>query len=336
VKIEQTELTPELAAKLLANPLQDWSILVQALNLHLRVRKRIRCADEDTAWAELDRLRRTYGAGGEPVDGTLDEYLAGWLRDVRPTIAPTTWRSYSDHVTNHISPLLGGIPAARLRPADVRRLIADRLAAKSKRGKKPRPLSPATVARIVTTLRIALEAAVRDDSLPTNVAAHVRLPRATEHRVEPMTDDGAEDLIAAFEGHWLSPLVRLLAGSGLRLGEALSLDQGDALADERYVRIRKSKTTLRAVPVSADAAAAIRAAKAAAPRRGDREPLFFGPRSGDRLTGATVSHAVPRVIEAHGMGDGRRTGSGTGWRRGSCRGASTCASSPASSGTTWA
>lgn len=275
-----------------------------------RVRKRIRCADQDTANAELDRLRRTYGAGGEPVDGTLDEYLAGWLRDVRPTIAPSTWRSYSDHVHNHISPLLGGIPAARLRSADVRRLIADRLAAKSKRGKPEaaRPLSPATVARIVTTLRIALQAAVRDDSLPSNPAARVRLPRAAEHRVEPMTDAVNDDLVAAFgahgdqPAHWLSPLVRLLAGSGLRLGEALSLDQGDAPEAERYVRIRRSKTTIRAVPITADAAAAVKAAKAAAPRRGVREPLFFGPRSGDRLTGATVSHAVPRVIEAAGLG----------------------------------
>lgn len=285
-----------------------------------RVRKRVRCATQDEADDELERLRRTYGAGGIPADGTLDEYLAAWLRDVRPTIAPSTFRSYSDHVKLHISPLLGGIPVAKLRSSDVRRLIADRLAATSNRrpaetpGRTPvddqarRPLSPSTVARIVTTLRIALEAGVRNDELTVNVAARVRLPRAAEHRVEPMTEADAEALVAAFAGHWLSPLVRLLAGSGLRLGEAVSLNQGDAFEEERFVRIRKSKTTIRAVPISADAAEAIRAAKAAAPRRGPREPLFFSPRGvdrnrgqRDRLKGASVSHAVPRVIEAAGL-----------------------------------
>lgn len=270
-----------------------------------RVRKRVRCATQGEADRELERLRRTYGAGGDPITGTVGEYLAQWLDDVAPTIERSTLASYRGHVDLHIVPLLGGIPVARLRPADVRRLIAALLVAPPKRGKAdpehPRTLSPTTVARIVTTLRIALEAAVRDDAIPSNVAAKVRAPRATEHRVEPMTDTDADALVAAFEGHWLHPLVRLLAGSGLRLGEALGLDQGDAPDGVRYVRLRTSKTTIRAVPITADAAAAVKAAKAKAPRRGVREPLFFGPRSGERLHGATVSHVVPAVIEAAGL-----------------------------------
>ena len=127
-------------------------------------------------------MRRLYGAGGQPADGTLDVYLRAWLKDVKPTIAPSTWTSYAGHVKDHISPLLGGIPVSKLRTSDVRRLIADRLVATSP--KTHRPLSPTTVGLIVTTLRMALASGVGDAALTSNVAAHVRLPRKAEHRVE--------------------------------------------------------------------------------------------------------------------------------------------------------
>lgn len=280
-----------------------------------RKRPAHRFPDEDSARAELERLRRINGIGGVPADGTLGGYLDAWLADVRSTVSEATWTSYSGHVAHHIAPLLGGIPVARLRPHDVARLKADRLAAMSLRGKTDetrRPLSPATVARILTTLRIALGAAVSQGSLTANVAAMVKPPRAREHAVEAMTDADADQLVAAFgphgdePAHWLWPLVRMLAGSGLRLGEALSLNQGDALEAERFVRIRKSKTTVRAVPITADAAEAIRAARLAAPRVGPREPLFFAPRKTrggqrDRLSGYSASHAIPRVLEAAGL-----------------------------------
>jgi integrase len=274
-----------------------------------RTRKRERHPSKAAAEDAIARMRRLYGRGGDPLDGTLGEYLDAWLADAKPTMRASTWTSYDGHVRLHIVPLLGGIPVRRLRPADVRRLILDRLAAKSQRGKgtdeKPLPrLSPATVARIVTTLRIALEAAVRQDSLEDNAAAKVTLPAARERHVEAMTEDMAEDAVAAFDKHWLGPLVRLLAGSGLRLGEALSLDQGDLDAGGRFVRFRKSKTTVRAVSISPDAAKACREAIADAPRIGPHEPMFFSPRKNrqgvrDRLRGSTVSHTVPKVLEAH-------------------------------------
>lgn len=293
-----------------------------------RVRKRKRAPSEQAAKAELEKLRRKYAGGIDPETDTLDTFLAEWLESIEHTVASSTLAQYRNHVDLHIRPLLGGIEVGKLKPADVRRLIADRLAAKSKNGKEPKPLSPNTVAHIVTTLRIALGTAVREQALAVNVAALTgKLPRAERPPVEPMTEAEATRLVAAFDGHpcaahtggapvgqcpdcvsphWLSPLVRLLAGSGLRLGEALSLNQGDADDVAGFVRIRKSKTTIRAVPVSRDACEAIRAARAAAPRRGAREPLFFGPRPSraghrERLARYTVSHAVPRVIEAAGL-----------------------------------
>lgn len=262
-----------------------------------RIAKRVKCANERAARAELERLRRTYGSGSVPATGTLDEYLTGWLERHRD-VEPSTLRSYRDHVDNHISPLLGGIPVQRLRAVDVDRLVTDRLRSISKRG---RPYSSSTVRRIIATLHAALQEAVQRGELPGNVAGQVRLPPPAKYLVPAMSDDQADRLLDAVASHWLEPLIVLLLGSALRLGEAVSLHQGDVFPDAGYVTLRKSKTDLRSVPVSPDAAQAIRDAKAAAPRRGPNEPLFFGPRSGEQLTGATVSHALPKLLERAGL-----------------------------------
>ena len=273
-------------------------------------RRRIRERHDSQAQAEaaLERMRERHLARTQPGGQTLDAYLTGWLAQVAPTIRASTLRSYTGHVETHIRPLLGGIPLDQLRPQDVLRLQARLLATTTKRKDGTvHTMSPSTAARVLTTLRIALAAAVRMQLVPQNVAVLTgRLPRADRAPVEAMTPAMADRYRDAFRETWLGPLVRLLLGSGLRLGEALSLDQGDCHEDEGWVRIRKSKTSIRAVPVSADAREAIRAARLDALRVGPREPLFFAQRvdehgNRDRLTGDSVSHAVPRIAEAAGL-----------------------------------
>lgn len=256
-----------------------------------RVRHKVRAPTERAARAELERLQRAYSAGGDPATMTLDAYLADWLAGVRPTVRASTHTSYAGHVRLHISPLLGGILVARLRPADVRRLIAHLLAAR---------LSPATVRLVVTTLRIALGHAVRERAIPDN-PADVRLPRAEREPVRPLTAEMAERILRAVEGDSYEALYRLLLGSGMRLGEAVGLDWRDVELDEAFVVVRTSKTKVRAVPLSDDAVAALRVHRARAPLLGPEVPVFLGPRTGRRLSGHTVSHAFPRLLEQHGL-----------------------------------
>ncbi|PZR64181.1 MAG: hypothetical protein DLM71_03055 [Chloroflexi bacterium] len=258
-----------------------------------RASKRVRCASEREALAELERLRRAYGAGAEPAGGTLDAYLDGWLRAHGRSVRRSTLTSYRGHVELHIGPLLGGIGLARLRPSDVRRLV-DQLERKR--------LAAGTIVRIVTTLRIALNAAVADRIIPDNPAARIKLPRSEREPVRALTAVEADAILAAVGGHWCEQLVRLLLGSGMRLGEAIGLDQGDLLLNRNFVRVRVSKSGVRAVPITADAAEALRAALAAAPRRGPSEPVFFGPRSRDRLRGDSVSAVFPRLMHRAGIG----------------------------------
>ena len=259
----------------------------------VRRSKRIRCQSEREALAELERLRRAYGAGVEPATHTLGYYLEAWLRSHGRRVRSSTLVSYRGHARLHIVPLLGGIPLSRLRPADIRRLVDDL---------ERKRLSPATIVRVVTTLRIALGAGVRDRIIPDNAADIRELPRVERAPVQPMLHADADTIIEAVAGTWLGPIVRLLLGSGLRLGEAIGLDQGDLMLDAGFVRVRHSKTTVRAVPITDDAIAALRSALAAAPRRGSNEPIFFAPRGRGRLRGSSVTHALPRLLEPHGLG----------------------------------
>lgn len=255
--------------------------------------KRVKCRTRDEADDELVKLRRLYGAGGEPARGTLDAYLAEWLPAHGRGIRASTRTSYEGHIRLHISPLLGGIPLARLAPRDVRRLIAEL----ERKGR-----SPATIHLVYRTLHVALQAAVNDRTLIDNPADGVHLPRIEREPVRPLTSDEADAILDAVAGTWAERPVRVWLGSGLRRGEVLGLDQRDLVLDSGFVRVRVSKTLIRAVPVSDDAVDALREALAAAPRRGPAEPVFFAPRSRDRMLGSSISHALPRILEAAGLG----------------------------------
>lgn len=262
-----------------------------------RVTKRVKCRTRDEADDELVNLRRLYGAGGKPATGTLDAYLRSWLPG-HLGIAASTRRSYRLHIERHIGPLLGGIALAKLAPRDVRRLIVDL---------ERKGLSAGTVRLVIRTLSVALNAAVHERSIVDNATVGVRLPRVERDPVHPLTAAEADAIVAAADPTWMGPLVRFLLGSGVRLGEACGLDQGDLMLDAGYVRLRKSKTGPRPVPVSDDAIVALREARASAPRRGTGEPVFFGPRRNraghrDRLRGSTASHALPRILERAGLG----------------------------------
>lgn len=258
-----------------------------------RTDKRVKCRTEPQALRKLEDLRRAYGVGANPAAGTLDTYLRDWLGAHGRSIRASTRESYLGHIDRYISPLLGGIPLASLRPSDVRRLIADL----ERRGK-----SPGYIVLIIRTLSTALNAAVNDRTIADAATRGVKLPRLEREPVRPLLRDEADVILDTVAGTWVEGPVRVWLGSGLRRGEVIGLDQGDLLLDAGFVRVRVSKTLVRAVPVSDDAVSALRAALAAAPRRGIREPVFYGQRTGQRLRGDSITHALPRILERAGLG----------------------------------
>ena len=247
--------------------------------------------------------------GQAPDDLSVAAYLERWLAGKRKVRA-STLEQYTNHVRVHIIPVLGGYKLTDLQRRHIEAFVDDRLRhvstyADGTRGTK-RPLSPSTVGKLLVTLRSSLDAAVPRE-IPDNPAAKVEAPTTERAPVIAMTRDGAAALVAAVRGTWMEHIVRVLLGSGMRVGEATGLDQRDV--HDGWVQLRRSKTTLRAVRLSADADAAIHEAIRKAPRRGAKEPVFFGPRNGDRLAGSSLTHALQREvgISAHALRHGTAT-----------------------------
>lgn len=252
--------------------------------------------------------------GEAPEDVKLAVYMERWLGGKR-NVRPTTLAQYTNHVRVHILPVLGGYRLCELRRRHVEAFVDDRLAYTYQRteGGPVHRLSPATVGKLLVTLRSALDEAVPRD-IPDNPAAKVEAPKVHRQPVKAMTRDDATLLLAAVSDTWMEHIVRVLLGSGMRVGEAVALNQGDV--HDGWVQLRKSKTTIRSVRLSADANEAIHAAIKAAPRLGKREPVFFAPRRRkgeggqlDRMLAPSLTHALPKAtgLTPHALRHGTAT-----------------------------
>ena len=152
----------------------------------------------------------------------------------------------------------------------------------------PRPLSPATVNRLLNDLRAALNAAVKKHrrALPAHVAVEIRigtrpLPSAAEARRQILFDaDVRRAIDAAYfvdDGDF-GRLVLLLAATGARFSQIAALTVADVQAEQLRVMIpaskkgRSAKAVSRiAVPIGTDVLERLRPALAG--RRG-HEPLL--------------------------------------------------------------
>lgn len=138
---------------------------------------------------------------------------------------------YATMARAHLTPSLGHLPLARLRPSDVEAMIV---------AKRDAGLSASTIRTIYTVLRAALEVAVRDGLVRTNVAAAVKRPATERTDAVYLTAEQAQHLLTAVAGDRLEGLYRLMLATGLRRGEALALDWSDLDLEVGVVRIRRT------------------------------------------------------------------------------------------------
>ena len=193
------------------------------------------------------------GAAAPDVRLTVGAYLAGWLDTCRPQVRPHTHRVYSQHVTIHMAPALGGLRLLDLAPHHVAAFLA-RLVAEGR--------SPTTARNIRATLRRALADAVRVGTLARNAAALAQAPRLQPPPPAWLDAAQAERFLAAALGSESGDCLALILLLGLRRGEALGLRWEDLDGGRLSIRRTlqdgaefptKSRASTRTLPLPPEA-----------------------------------------------------------------------------------
>lgn len=213
------------------------------------------------AEAKLRELIMTGLARVEADDPTTVAQLGRILLDrlARENRKPSHIETVRYHLSAHIDPLLGDVPASQVVPADVQRLV-DRMLRQGR--------APKTIRNVAGTLHSVL--ALRSGQNAVDMA---RLPRArpeptirflTLNEVRRVLEAAPPDDAPRAERDWW-PVVRLLiltgALTGMRLGEMRALrwtdlDYGAMKVRVRYSFVRgemgapKSRRSSRAIPLA--------------------------------------------------------------------------------------
>ena len=175
---------------------------------------------------ELRRLLRTLDTGEhvDPTRTTVEEWLTGWLSEIREEISPKSHERYSEIVSNYLIPSFGSLPMAKLVPLHIRGAYA-KWASSGRKDGKAGGLSPATRRYIHRILRASLSRAVDDEIISRNPADvfRKRLPKVEKKVFDTLDADQSAQLLVAISGtrvYW--PVLMALA-TGARRGEILAL-----------------------------------------------------------------------------------------------------------------
>jgi integrase len=212
---------------------------------------------------------------------TLAQFLKSWLESVaKPSVRPKTYRTYSDLVKLHLEPALGNQPLAKLSPQRIQTFLND----KSKSG-----LAPKTVRHIHSTLRAALNIALRWGLVARNVATLVSPPRLQAKEIKPMSQGEIKAFLNTIKGDRLECLFLIAFSLGLRRGELLGLRWQDIDLEARTLRVSlalqrvsgklelsepKTDRSRRALPLTDGLISALRTHRA----RQREERLLAGPK----------------------------------------------------------
>lgn len=231
---------------------------------------------------------RVVKAQRSDLAGEIEDYLrACRARGVRPA---TIHDSYGYSLRGVLLPWCqseGIVSAAGIDTRTLERFAGELRERTTREGK---PLSPATVWTYVKAANLFLKwyASEHDSTAPK-----IRLHQPAGKKVDTLDRDQIRDLERAAPTERDRVIVRLLADTGIRPGELISITGGDLRrsGNRHYVRVR-GKTGQRDAPVSTALFARLRSLA-----RGDDEPLFVSLRR-DRRTGQHEPLTVNGVRQA--------------------------------------
>lgn len=174
-------------------------------------------------------------AGGAESESapSLDEWLREWLGN-QPFTKPSTLATYRCHIERHISPALGQVAVEGLTRSQVADFVRDLSGC----------VAPATVHRVVATLRSALGAAQRDGRIAANPVHGVRLPSVPARPHQVWTVEQTRDFLASCSNDAIGVLFRLAVVTGMRRGELLGLEWSSVDLEAGELTVRASRVAV--------------------------------------------------------------------------------------------
>jgi len=183
---------------------------------------------------EVGKLDR--GEWVDPGAGsvTVAEWSETWLRGLGD-VKPKTREGYESLLRSRVLPVFGDTQIRRVGPGEVREWVAGMLA---------EGLSPARVRAARQVLSAMLAQAVDDGLIVRNPVERVKAPSVRPRRQRFLTAAEVESLAAAAEDRQVGAgtLVRFLAWTGLRWGEAVALRRRAVDLESRRVWVREAAT----------------------------------------------------------------------------------------------
>jgi integrase len=201
--------------------------------------------------AEAERMLEA-GHSLDSQKQTIGEYLEGWIEGpLKGSVAPKTYADYSWICRKHLIPEVGRVKLSKLTAEDLDRLYARKTAA----GQGPR-----IVGYIHSTIRVALQRAVKKRLIPYNVARDAEPPPRGPKKERPTLSleqvadffKAAADAESRFEALFI---LAVLAGP--RPGELLGLKWSDLVLPEQpdvagEARIRRAVSLVCGKPYLRD------------------------------------------------------------------------------------
>ena len=177
---------------------------------------------------------------------SVEHFFISWLEDIRNTIKPKSYDAKDYIVRKFIIPELSNIQVGQITPADIQSVINDI----TERG-----YSYSVIHKIYNNLNQRFQLAVDRRELPFNPVTGVVLPKQLEKRksdIRFFSESELKRIINAAERtnshgnliHRQGYAIRLLAYTGLRIGEALALQWSDINFADKKITVTKNIVTV--------------------------------------------------------------------------------------------
>ncbi len=259
------------------------------------------------------------GTWQEPQRMPLGEWLDTWLAEYCLGVKPSTLKTYSDVVKNHIRPALGAVKLCELQPHMVQRFLNG-----LQRGASP--LSAKSVKNVHGVLSKALAEAVRVKYMPVNPSTGCILPKVTREEIHPFEAEEITRFLEAIKDSPFESLFFVAINTGMRISELLGLrwsrvdfKKGTIKVDAQLLCLRGKGTQRTLGPTKNGKARTFKAAPAVmeclrAVERQQKEwrlragevwdnplGLVFTSETGGDIPHITIEHHFARVLAAAGI-----------------------------------